>query len=41
MSLIVAEHLVKTYSLGGESLRALDDVGVSIDEGELVAVMGS
>jgi len=41
MTLILAEHLVKTYALGGETLHALDDVSVSIEEGELVAVMGS
>jgi len=41
MTLILAEHLVKTYALGGETLHALDDVSVSIREGELVAIMGS
>ena len=41
MTLIAAEHLVKTYSLGGETLHALDDVSLHIEEGELVAIMGS
>jgi putative ABC transport system ATP-binding protein len=40
-ALIVAEHLVKTYALGGEILNALDDVSLTLDEGELVAIMGA
>ncbi len=40
-ALIVAEHLTKTYALGGETLNALDDVSLTIDEGELVAIMGA
>jgi putative ABC transport system ATP-binding protein len=41
MPVMVAEHLVKVYKLGGIPVRALDDVSVSIDEGELVAIMGA
>ncbi len=40
-ALIVAEHLTKTYALGGEVLNALDDVSLTVDEGELVAIMGA
>ena len=39
--LIVAEDLVKTYALGGEELRALDGVSLTVEKGELVAVMGA
>ncbi len=41
MAVIVAEDLVKTYSLGLTELHALDHVSLSIDEGELVAIMGA
>ncbi len=40
-ALIVTEHLVKTYALGGEELHALDDVSLSIAYGELVAIVGA
>ncbi len=40
-ALIVAEHLVKAYHLGGEEFRALDDVSLTIERGELVAIMGA
>jgi putative ABC transport system ATP-binding protein len=38
--LIVAESLSKVYSLGGQSLRALDGVTLRVEQGEFVAVMG-
>ena len=38
--LIVAESLCKIYSLGGQTLRALDDVSLAIEQGEFVAIMG-
>jgi putative ABC transport system ATP-binding protein len=38
--IIRAEHLVKTYLLGGQEVRALDDVSVLIREGEMVAIRG-
>ena len=41
MALIQVEHLRKTYTLGGQTVRALDDVSLSIDEGEFVAIMGA
>jgi len=39
--MIEAEGLVKTYTLGGSTIRALDGVDVRVDEGEMVAVMGA
>jgi putative ABC transport system ATP-binding protein len=41
MALLVAEDLLKVYRLGGDLVRALDHLSISIDEGELVAIMGS
>ena len=38
---IEARDLVKTYRLGGEEVRALDHVGISVGAGEFVAIMGS
>jgi putative ABC transport system ATP-binding protein len=38
--MIKANHLVKTYELGGQVVRALDDVSITIDVGELVAIRG-
>jgi putative ABC transport system ATP-binding protein len=38
---IVAEDLVKEYTLGGTPLFALDHVSITIDQGELVAIMGA
>jgi putative ABC transport system ATP-binding protein len=40
MALIETEHLVRVYRLGGETVRALDDVSVAIEAGDFVAVMG-
>jgi putative ABC transport system ATP-binding protein len=39
--IVVAEDLVKSYDIGGEEFRALDGVSVSIEPGELVAIMGA
>ena len=39
--MIEARGLVKTYTLGESTIHALDGVDVSIDEGEMVAVMGA
>jgi putative ABC transport system ATP-binding protein len=41
MALIDARSLVKTYRMGGQVVQALDDVSLSIDEGEFVAIMGA
>ncbi len=38
--MIRAEHLVKTYVLGGQEVPALDDVSVAIEAGEMVAIRG-
>jgi putative ABC transport system ATP-binding protein len=38
---IVAEDLVKEYTLGGTPLFALDHVSLTIETGELVAIMGA
>jgi putative ABC transport system ATP-binding protein len=37
---IVAQSLVKTYTLGGGVVRALDDVSFEIGSGEMVAIRG-
>lgn len=39
--IIRAEELVKAYTLGGETLNALDGVSLEVQRGELVAIMGS
>ena len=39
--MIRTESLVKTYVLGGDTIRALDDVTLTIDDGEMVAVTGA
>ena len=38
--MIRADHLVKQYELGGQIVRALDDVTIAIDAGEMVAIRG-
>jgi putative ABC transport system ATP-binding protein len=38
--MIRAEHLIKTYVLGGQEVHALDDVSVTIESGEMVAIRG-
>jgi putative ABC transport system ATP-binding protein len=40
MTLIELHNLSRFYRLGGETVRALNDVSLSIDTGEFVAVMG-
>ncbi len=39
-ALIEISALTKTYQMGGEVVRALDDVGLTIRSGELVAIIG-
>ena len=39
--MILAKNLVKTYTLGGTLVRALDDVSLEIRDGEMVAITGS
>jgi putative ABC transport system ATP-binding protein len=40
MALIELKNLSRFYSLGGETVKALNDVSLSIEAGEFVAVMG-
>lgn len=39
--LIELKHISKTYYIGGEEVRANNDVSVSIDQGEFVAIVGN
>ena len=41
MSLIEVKHAIKTYQTGDESFNALDDVSLSVEKGEFVAIMGA
>jgi putative ABC transport system ATP-binding protein len=41
MALIETEHLTKFYELGDETVHALDDVSLTIEQGEFVAIMGA
>ncbi len=41
MSLIEVKNLIKTYQTGEESFNALDNVSLSVDKGEFVAIMGT
>ena len=39
--MIRAESLVKNYKLGGNIIRALDDVSLDISKGEMLAITGA
>ncbi|MCD7878826.1 MAG: ABC transporter ATP-binding protein [Candidatus Gastranaerophilales bacterium] len=41
MALIEVKHAIKTYMTGEESFNALDDISLSVEEGEFVAIMGT
>lgn len=41
MSLIEVKHAIKTYQTGEDSFNALNDVSLSIERGEFVAIMGT
>lgn len=41
MALIEVKNAIKTYQTGDESFNALDDVSLSIEAGEFVAIMGT
>ena len=41
MSLIEVKHAIKTYQTGDESFNALNDVSLTIEKGEFVAIMGA
>ncbi|MCY9663538.1 ABC transporter ATP-binding protein [Paenibacillus alginolyticus] len=38
--MIQIDHVCKQYVIGGETIRALDDVSLEIEQGEFVAIMG-
>ncbi|HEV7298241.1 MAG TPA: ABC transporter ATP-binding protein [Tepidisphaeraceae bacterium] len=38
--MIEAEHLIKSYELGGQIVHALDDVSLHVAAGEMVAIRG-
>jgi putative ABC transport system ATP-binding protein len=40
MALIELRNVRKTYHLGGEEIRALDDVSLDIDGGEFISIIG-
>src|SRR5215471_8507953 len=40
MALIEARNLVKTYAQGGAEFRALDDVSIDLEPGELTLLVG-
>ncbi len=40
MMIIQADHLVKTYTLGGQVVRALDGVSMTAKAGEMIAIRG-
>lgn len=41
MSLIEVKNLIKTYQTGEESFNALDNVSLSVEKSEFVAIMGT
>ena len=41
MALIEVKHSIKTYTTGDSSFNALNDVSLSIEQGEFVAIMGA
>ncbi len=41
MDILTVSHLTKTYGTGEAAVRALNDVSLSIAEGEFVAIVGS
>ena len=41
MSLIDVKHAIKTYTTGDDHFNALDDISLSIEKGEFVAIMGT
>ena len=41
MNIIEADHISKSYSIGNRNIRVLDDISLSIPEGEFLAVTGN
>jgi putative ABC transport system ATP-binding protein len=41
MALIVTEHLTKLFTRGDETIRAINDLSISIEAGEFVSITGS
>ncbi len=41
MSLIEVRNVIKTYNMGDDIFYALNDVSLSVEEGEFVAIMGA
>lgn len=41
MALIEAQHVIKKYKVGSEVITALDDVTLSIEPGEFLAILGT
>lgn len=39
-AMIHVQHLYKTFSMGGRSVRAVDDVSLKVNAGDFVALMG-
>ena len=40
MALLELRNVSKIYHLGGEEIRALDDVSLDLDQGEFVSIIG-
>ncbi len=40
MEILKVEHLVKTYGSGDNAFNAVDDISLSVEQGEFVAVVG-
>ncbi len=38
--MIIAKHLIKTYNSGSVQVKALDDVSLAIEKGEIVSILG-
>ena len=41
MGLLRVEHLSKIYGAGENQVKALDDVSLSVEKGEFVAIVGA
>ena len=41
MELLRVEHLSKIYGAGENQVKALDDVSLSVEKGEFVAIVGA